>query len=100
MINNKEFGISNPLIAEFGDGDISVGGIYSKEDNACYLCLSNIDKKQIGDIVKDRMGIHPKDLENDIILKFNKSESIDVVVMQLLQIKSIMIQELGRGGIL
>ena len=44
MISNKEFGISKPLIAEFGEGDISVGGIYSKEDNACYLCLSNIDK--------------------------------------------------------
>lgn len=100
MISNKEFGISNPIIAEFGEGDISVGGIYSKEDNACYLCLSNIEKKEIGDIVRHRVGIHPKELQNDIVLKFNKSESIDVLVMQLLQIKNIMIQELGRGGIL
>lgn len=100
MISNKEFGISNPIIAEFGEGDISVGGIYSKEDNACYLCLSNIEKKAIGDIVEHRVGIHPKELQNDIVLKFNKSESVDVLVMQLLQIKNIMIQELGRGGIL
>ena len=46
------------------------------------------------------MGIHTKDFENDIILKFNKYESIDVVVMQLLHLQNIMIQELGRGGIL
>ena len=92
---NQKFGASDSTtILEFGQGDLTIGGMYLQEDKCSYLSMSNLSKPlSIGEINKERLNKDLREFENDIILKFSKTESIDVLIKQLLEIRSSMIQD-------
>ena len=92
---NQKFGISESvIIAEFGQGDLSVGGMYLQEDKSGYLSISDLlEPLNIGEINQKRLNKDLREFDNDILLKFTKTQSIDVLIRQLLEIKSFMVQD-------
>lgn len=90
---NQKFGKSNSAtVLEFGQGDLTIGGMYLQDDKCSYLSVSNLlTPLSIGEVNKERLNRDLREFENDIILKFSKTESIDVLIKQLLEIRSFMI---------
>lgn len=76
MINYFETG---QVELKFGCGDIIVGLLGYKGDDFAYVTFNQVDKHYtIGEPTTDA-----KDLPPDIIMAFDKVESIDVVIKRL-----------------
>jgi hypothetical protein len=84
------FNCKKLTLAEFGNGDIAVGGFVANTpdgEKIAMLTLQNIsESREIGstDITMDQ---EVKKMQFDILMTFPKKESIDVVLGALQQLK-------------
>jgi len=76
--------ISNQMVLEFGNGDIGVVGGTAKEDNTMgVVVFHNIKKREIG----TREDISENE-EFPVIMTFTNTNSIDVVIGELIKART------------
>lgn len=76
-------------IIQFGTGDINIIPGILKEEEIGIICLRNQKTRKIGLNNGDKPPINT--IEIPIILQFNKTESIDVLIHSLKETKEMMI---------
>lgn len=80
---------TNQTIVQFGTGDINIIPGILKEEEIGIICLRNQQARKIG---LNNGDTPPKDItEIPIVLQFNKTESIDVLVHALKETKEMML---------
>lgn len=85
----KQIPETNQTIIEFGTGDINIIPGILKEEEIGIIALRNQKPRKIG---LNNGDIQPNKLtEIPIILQFNKTESIDVLIHSLKETKEMML---------
>lgn len=100
MIHHTELENGNLCtLVEFG-GDILVGSATNPNGRDGILTLSDLEEKvEIGKELPEYKNVSHRDMPNLIVLKFNRLESIDVVIKNLSDLKErIILLNETEGG--
>lgn len=93
ITKNQNYGISkNVTIADFGDGDIRVASAHIESANVGCVLFQNDIKGEIGREHHETIGKTTDELPIDLALRFEKTESIDVLIHALEAAKGYMLK--------
>jgi len=82
----------NQTVIEFGTGDICVNGGDTLQGDIGIVAFANQDEREIGSHGKILAHMEYKHDDVDVLIKFTKIESIDVVIDALENAKACMIK--------
>ena len=92
-LNRKKMIYNNALVnkvpctfVEFGSGDIAV--VHGKIAECPMLILKNIEQHKISEPVTKIIGSCIEETKPEVVIKFDRIESLDVVIHNLMQLRN------------